>query len=51
MSPPNTMKPTSKSTKAISKFFTINYKHCERWKLILATTKVKILSKERMTKN
>ena len=30
---------------------TINDKFCERWKLILATIKVKICSKERMTKN
>jgi hypothetical protein len=30
---------------------TITDKFCERWKLILATIKVKICSKERMTKN
>ena len=30
---------------------TINDKHCERWKLILATTKINIFYKERMTKN
>ena len=30
---------------------TINDKFCERWKLILATTKINIFYKERMTKN
>ena len=30
---------------------TINDKHCERWKLILATTKFKLFSKGGMSKN
>jgi hypothetical protein len=38
-------------SRRILRRITINDKHCEQWKLILATNKFKIFSKERMTKN